>query len=207
MPPEVVSFVLVGNDRPWARLMVESVRKHLPEARIVQMSDLDTDAIVDEVIRKPYDGRMMTFRLDHLADYAHDSMLILDDDCILKGDLSHVFKQRFDVALTARTGPVYFEGVNMTEACPYNTGVMFSRSQDFWKRAATVARHLPERFQRWWGDQMAVGVTARKGYWLVHELDVQRYNWSPGAASDTSDALVWHYKGKRKEWLEVARAA
>jgi lipopolysaccharide biosynthesis glycosyltransferase len=201
MPPEVVSFVLVGNDRPWARLMVESVREHLPNARIVQMSDPDTDAIVEEVIRKPYDGRMMTFRLDHLADFPHSSMLILDDDCIVKGDLSHVFGKAFDVALTLRTGPVHYEGINMTESCPYNTGVMFSRSQDFWERAAQVAHNLPDRFQRWWGDQMAVGLTARRGKWVVHDLDVQRYNWSPGAPSDTSDALVWHYKGQRKKWL------
>lgn len=207
MPPDVVSFVLVGNDRPWAKLMVESVREHLPGARIVQMSDPDTDAIVDEVIRKPYDGRMMTFRLGHLADFAHDSMLILDDDCILKGDVSHVFAKPFDVALTLRTGPVYFDNVNMTESCPYNTGVMFSRSQGFWSKCAQVADRLPDQFKRWWGDQMAVGLTARRGHWRVHELDVQRYNWSPGAASDTSDALVWHYKGKRKDWLQVAHAA
>jgi lipopolysaccharide biosynthesis glycosyltransferase len=207
MPPEVVSFVLVGNDRPWAKLMVASVREHLPNARIVQMSDPDTAAIVDEVIRKPYDGRMMTFRLDHLADFPHETMLILDDDCIVKGDLSHVFGHVFDVALTLRTGPVYYEKINMTESCPYNTGVMFSRSQEFWERAAMVARNLPDRFQRWWGDQMAVGLTARRGGWIVHDLDVQRYNWSPGAATDTSDALVWHYKGKRKDWLQVAHAA
>lgn len=203
MSPEVVSFVLVGNDRPWAKLMVESVRTYLPHARIVQMSDPETDAIVDEVIRKPYDGRMMSFRLEHLADFEHDSMLILDDDCILKGDLSHVFNHVFDVALTLRTGPVYFDGVNMTESCPYNTGVMFSRSQAFWCKCAQVVRRFPDNFQRWWGDQMAVGLTARRGHWLVHDLDVRRYNWAPEAATDESDALVWHYKGPRKEWLHA----
>jgi len=202
MAPDVVSFVLVGNDRPWAKLMVDSVRKHLPHARIVQMSDPDTDAIVDEVIRRPYDGRMMTFRLEHLANFEHSSMLILDDDCILKGDVSHVFDKSWHVALTLRTGPVHFEGINMTEACPYNTGVMFSRSQDFWARCAQVCYRFPDNFQRWWGDQMAVGLTARRGHWTVHELDVRTYNWSPEAASDTSEALIWHYKGKRKEWLQ-----
>jgi lipopolysaccharide biosynthesis glycosyltransferase len=201
MPPDVVSFVLVGDDRPWARLMVESVRKHLPYARIVQMSDPDTAAIVDEVIRKPYDGRMMSFRLEHLADFQHDSMLILDDDCIVKSDLSHVFKKPFDVALTLRTGPVYYDGIDMTESCPYNTGVMFSRSQGFWAKSAQVVRRLPDQFQRWWGDQMAIGLAARRGKWRVLELDVAQYNWSPGAASDVSDACVWHYKGPRKEWL------
>ena len=199
MPPEVVSFVLVGNDRPWARLMVASVREHLPNARIVQMSDPDTDAIVDEVIRKPYDGRMMTFRLDHLADFPHETMLILDDDCIVKGNLSHVFGHVFDVALTLRTGPLYYEKINMTESCPYNTGVMFSRGGKFWKRAAEVCHRLPDRLQRWWGDQMAVAVTAQKGGFRVRELDTH-YNWTPKERDDTSDALIWHYKGTRKEW-------
>lgn len=201
MPPEVVSFILVGNDRPWARLMVDSVRRYLPDTRIVQMSDEATDAIVDEVVRRPYDGRMMTFRLDHLASFPHESMLILDDDCILKGDITDVFRKTWDIALTMRTGPVYYDGVNMTESCPYNTGVMFSRSNEFWEKCAQLCRRFPDNFQRWWGDQMAVGLAARRGHWLVHELDVRRYNWTPESPADESDALVWHYKGQRKSWL------
>lgn len=194
------SFVLVGDDRPWAKKMVESVRKHHPGIHIVQMSDESTECIADEAIRRPYDGRMMTFRLDHLANYPHDEMLILDDDCIVKGDLSHVFAD-FDIALTKRAEPALYEGVNMTETCPFNTGVMFSKSQDFWKRAASVCHALPDRFQRWWGDQMAVAVTAQKGGYRVKELDASIYNWSPISRCDMSPALVWHYKGLRKEWI------
>lgn len=192
--------MLVGDDRPWAHKMVESVRTHHPGIKITQMSDMDTACIADEVIRRPYDRKMMTFRLDHLANYPHDEMLVLDDDCIVKGDLSHVFDD-FDIALTRRTTPAVFEGVNFTETCPYNTGVMFSRSQDFWKRAAQVCHALPERFQQWWGDQMAVAVTAEKGGYRVKELDAAKYNWTPIARCERSDALVWHYKGQRKEWI------
>ena len=164
------------------------------------MSDEHTDMIGDVLIRKPYDGRMMTFRLDHLADYEHSEMVILDDDCIVKGDLSHVFDDSFDVALTRRTIACHFDGVNMTEVCPFNTGVMFSTGTAFWKRAFSVCRALPDRFQRWWGDQMAVAVTAQKGGYRVKELDTN-YNWTPATKDDVSDALVWHYKGQRKEWI------
>jgi lipopolysaccharide biosynthesis glycosyltransferase len=195
-----VSFVLVGNDRPWAKKMVASVRAHIPHVRIVQMSDEATDCIADELVTRPYDGRMMTFRLEHLAAFPHKRMLILDDDCIVKGDVSHVFDNAFDVALTRRTEPAVYEGCNITETCPYNTGVMFSRSQKFWKRAAEVCHRLPDRLQRWWGDQMAVAVTAQKGGYAVQELDT-RYNWTPATRDDTSDALIWHYKGLRKEWI------
>jgi len=179
--------------------MVESVRRHHPGVKLVQMSDLDTDCIADEVIRRPYDGRMMTFRLEHLAAYPHTRMLILDDDCVVKAPLNVGWD--FDVALTRRTVACHFDGVNMAEVCPYNTGVMFSTGTDFWKVSANVCRALPDRFQRWWGDQMAVAVTAKRGGYSVLELDANRYNWTPKSREDTSDALVWHYKGLRKEWL------
>jgi hypothetical protein len=195
------SFVLVGNDRPWARKMVESVRKHHPRAVTVQMSDEHTEQIADVLVRRPYDGHMMTFRLDHLAAYAHSEMVILDDDCMVKGCLSHVFGAPFDVALTRRTDPAWYEESNITESCPYNTGVMFSRSTAFWKRAAAVCHHLPPRFQKWWGDQMAVAVTAQKGGFRVVDLDAKVYNWTPDSDDDTSSAVVWHYKGKRKQWI------
>src|SRR6185295_9972322 len=146
--------------------------------------------IVDEVIRKPYGGRIMTFRLDHLAEYPHEQMLVLDDDCIVRGDLAHVFGA-FDIALTRRTDPAIYDGIDMAQHCPYNTGGMFSRSQNFWKVAASVCRALPDRFQRWWGDQMAVAVTAQKAGYKVRELDASIYNWTPKTADDSSDALVW----------------
>ena len=78
---------------------------------------------------------------------------------------------------------------------------MFSRSNAFWHRAAEVCHHLPERFQRWWGDQMAVAATAEKGGFNVLDLDAKVYNWTPKTADDTSNALVWHYKGQRKQWI------
>jgi len=168
------------------------------------MSDFDTDWVegVDVVVRKPYDRpRMMTYRLDHLADYEHNEMLILDDDCIVKGDVTHVFNDLFDVSLTRRTEPAHFDGVNMTEHWPYNTGVMFSRSPAFWQRAAKVCHALPDQFQRWWGDQMAVAVTAQRGGYAVRDLDAKQYNWTPASSDDTSSALIWHYKGQRKEWI------
>lgn len=196
-----VSFIMVGH-RPWAARMVESVRAHHPKARIVQMSDEATPCIADEVVRLPFDGKLMNFRLDHLANFAHEEMLILDDDCVVHGDLSHVFAHHFDVALTRRSGRIWSaDRINVVDLMPYNTGVMFSRSQKFWQECAQEVRKLDDYHQRWWGDQMTVAALARSGTFSIHELSCDRYNWAPPAPESRSEALVWHYKGPRKTWL------
>lgn len=180
--------------------MLASLRAHHPDLEIIQMSDETTPALVPNVRRKPYDGRLMSFRLAHLADIPDGDHLTLDDDVLVKGDLSHVFDQAFDVAMVKRHHPVLFEGIDMTPSCPYNTGVVFSRSQAFWQKAHEVCERFPDRFQRWWGDQMAVGLVAQRGGFRVHELHTG-YNWRPESKDQTSDALVYHYKGNRKEWM------
>lgn len=199
----IVSFLHVGDDTALPEKMIASVRRSMPGVRIVQMTDNKSPHLVDEVQVLPYDGeRLMTYRLHHLA-ARNEPMLILDTDVIVQRDLSDVFLKKFDIALTRRTKPLLYQGKNITPIMPYNTGVMFSRCRAFWEEAHETCRSAPENIQRWWGDQLAVRLTADTGKYKLLELPVDKYNYSPKSEDeDVSHRHVVHYKGpERKEWM------
>jgi hypothetical protein len=196
-----VAFLQVGDDLRLATLMAASA-KRLGYA-LVQMTDERTPAVAsaDEVLRLPWDGeRLMTYRLAHLA--ALDGpALIVDTDVLFMRDVQHVWDRPFDVALTRRTGPALDpNGVDLAEVMPYNTGVMFSRSQAFWRRCHELCRGFPEEVQRWFGDQYAVRFAAAD--FSVLELPVDPYNYSPATPEeDVAQRYIVHYKGERKAWM------
>lgn len=202
-----VAFLHVGDDLRLPTLMAASA-KRLGYA-LVQMTDERTSAVpgVDAVVRLPWDGeRLMTYRLQHLAALAEPA-LIVDTDVVFVRDVRHVWEQEFDVALTRRDGPALDpNGVDLAEVMPYNTGVMFSRSQPFWQRCHELCSGFPPEVQRWYGDQYAVRFAAPE--FKVLELAVDPYNYSPGSADeDVSQRYVVHYKGPRKEWMLALGAA
>ncbi len=201
-----VAFLHVGEDLRLPSIMAASA-KRLGYA-LVQMTDERTPAVpgVDALARLPWDGeRLMTYRLQHLAALPEPA-LIVDTDVVIVRDVSAVWEHEFDVALTRRAGPALDPtGVDLAEVMPYNTGVMFSRSQAFWQRCYDLCREFPPEAQRWYGDQYAVRFAAPE--FKVLELPVDPYNYSPAtAAEDVSGKLIVHYKGKRKEWMLAAGA-
>lgn len=200
----IVSFLHVGENASLAKKMVESVRAAMPGVRILQMTDDKSEHVVDWVQVLPYDGeRLMTYRMRHLS-AVDDHMLTLDTDVIVQSDLSPVMLKKFDVALTVRSEPIYFNGKNITPIMPYNTGVMFSKCPAFWRNCLEMLESAPEATQRWWGDQLAVKAVVDTGSYRVLALPVGKYNYTPSSAEeDVTDKLVVHYKGpKRKEWME-----
>jgi hypothetical protein len=177
----------------YAEKMVRAA-KEVHGAHIVQMTDLTTPPVpgVDEVIRHAPDVPLMVFRLRHLATYHHEEMLILDSDVICKAPCPEVWAQDFDVALTRRAG----------DDMPYNTGVMFSRSIDFWQEALEfLLRRCKPKHQDWYGDQLAVVGVANTRHYHVLDLPCDLYNWTPENREEQSDAKFVHYKGQRKEWI------
>jgi len=196
-----VTFLHVGWHSRLAELMVESLS--VMDAEIIHLTDRVTPQVTGshKVIRKHFDGNLMTFRMEHLADLEGE-WLTLDTDIIVRKDLSHVMEQDFDVALTKRTKPIYDEsGINIVDYMPYNTGVMFSKNQQFWQDAYQLLLDMPEEAHRWWGDQLSVYAAANTGKYQVTELDCDTYNYSPNSADDDKDCHVLHFKGKRKEWM------
>ena len=200
------TFLLVGEDQvPLARAMVESVRKVMPHCNIVQQSDMGTTAVVEDVRRLEWDGlHLMTYRLKHLATLPSADYLILDTDILVQKDVSDVFKQPFDVALTRRTGTIMWRGMDIAKAMPYNTGVMFSRSAKFWAECYEWCSKAQDELQNWFGDQMSVRAIADKKKYVLLELPCGVYNYTPSSViEDVSDRAIVHYKGAagRKQWM------
>ncbi len=199
----VVSFFHVGDVPKYLHAMIKSCRDVLGWP-IVQMTDEDCPKLdgVDEVVRRPYHGLLSKCRMDHLRDYPHDEMLILDTDVLVKRDVSHVFDRDFDVALTKRYRPVRTEtGYDMTKIYPYNCGVMFSRSRGFWRDCTEFLDEQPIDINQWMGEQLSMCVVAENGKHRVLDLPVNEYNWTPAEVGQPhGDARIVHLKGNRKDW-------
>lgn len=171
--------------------MIASVRKHM-DWPIVMLTDETTEAQdVDEVVRFPCRGQIAKDHIEALKGFEHDETVHLDTDLIVKGDVRHVFDQPFDVALTWRVASMR-----------YNSGVMFSRSHDFWVKCSEWFEGKGDRTAEWTGEQRAVNDVAETGEFNVLELPCDTYNWSPcKERQEREQALIWHYKGARKKWM------
>lgn len=193
----------IGEDLTLPTKMVESVLKAMPDVDIVQLTDDATPQIkgVSSVVRKRYNGYLMTFRMEFLAELDYP-WLSLDTDVLVLKDLSFIFDKDFDVALTRRYNSILDqEGNDLTVIMPYNAGVMFSKNSAFWKDAARTLQRMPESAHKWYGDQLSIRLSAEKNVWNVLELACDEYNYTPNSASERKDVYVMHFKGKRKDWM------
>lgn len=191
-----------------AKLMVASVRETMPHAEIVQMSDRHTPAVlgIDRVDREPLKGPLIYERVRRMAHYRGD-VLALDPDVIVRKSVANVFKKDFDVALTVRDRRIEVEGVDVTQAQPFNGGVMFCRNPEFWREVLREMDNMEERERYWFGAQTALANAARSGKFHIVALPGSVYNYSPDTwDEDLTGRKVIHYKGRRKHWmLETAR--
>ena len=200
----IVAFLHVGTDTRLPTKMVEHVRRVMPQHQVLHMTDSETPAIEGVSRRQeiPYDGsRLMTYRLQHLAELAEPA-IILDTDVIVQADLSAVFDKDFDVALTKRKGRILYGGRDIVKSMPINSGVMFSRSQQFWVDCYELCKKAPQDIQRWFGDQLAISAVYKGGRYSVLELPCSKFNYTPATQDeDVSAKFAVHYKGPRKEWM------
>ena len=187
--------------------MIASVRKHVPDPYIIQMTDMNTPGLEVEEVRRlePFSPFFMSYRLKHLSLMRYQ-VLILDSDTLVLKDPTHVFDTPFDVCLTYRTKRIVSPNIGYTEDDPlmaFNTGVMFSRSQDFWKDAFRVCETLEDRHKYWYGDQIAVTKLAESGKYNVAALPCAEWNYTPATEDeDLSGKNIAHFKGKKKkQWM------
>lgn len=206
----VIGFLYVGKASNIPEIMVASVRAAMSNARIVQMTDFETQKImgVDEVIRKHWDQRLlMPYRLLHLKDFPAADAIFLDADVVVQKDLSHLFQDEFDVALTYRdeTDPSLRKSPEAYRTMPFNSGVMLARAsgRDFWAEAHGVCLAMPEDQQSWFGDQLAIKEVAARTSLSIMQYPCALFNYSPSRWDENlSDKFVIHYKGqRRKVWM------
>jgi lipopolysaccharide biosynthesis glycosyltransferase len=198
-----IVFLQVGNDVIHAEKMVKSARKACKNAQIIQLSDEHTQIVkdVDKVVRKPYNGKLMLFRMQHLADLRGE-WVNLDTDIIVKKDLADVFNLEFDVALTKRESSIVdTRGFDITTIMPYNAGVIFSRNHQFWIDALKSIESMNVSLQEWYGDQVAIKLVADTNHYEILELPCDVYNYTPKNAEERKDVYVYHFKGQRKDWM------
>lgn len=189
-----------------ANLSVISIKDAMPDAKIVQFTNMNTPGLkdVNEVVRKPSrDLGFMESRMEHYATYPHEKMLLIDPDIIIQADVWNVFDEPFDVALTDRGGNKLVLGKkDVSIIMPYNLGAAFSTGNQFWRRCLVEMKKMPKGDRDWFGDQIAVGRVARAKIFQIKVLDMYRYNYTPQKKEENvSSKFIVHYKGERKEWM------
>jgi hypothetical protein len=200
----IVAFLFAQEVPTYANLMLQSIRRHMPGVKCVQLTD-ETTPLLDgcEAHRRPWDGNAITiWKMEHLASFDED-VIFLDSDIMVQSDLTKIFDWPFDVALTWRDGPIYdAEGNDLTQLMPINTGVMWSRSPFFWREAADFCK--ANNYAGWYADQIAV---AKVSPWFnVLKLHCDNFNYTPKHGDDVSQRLALHFKGQRKGMMvEYAR--
>lgn len=196
-----------------AAALVQSVRTTMPGVQVFHFTDEQSREIdgADYVIRKPRE-RMARLRMRHHAE-CHGDWLFLDTDVLVHEDVRSVFRHRFDIAITVRDWEHLKPAAGFTERMPFNTGVVFSKSQQFW---ADVYDHLclmPKPDQTWMGDQMAIGDVVATKRFNVLELSGLRYNFPPSIGDDDdggsddleAKAAIVHFKGPKRKPLLLRR--
>jgi len=185
---------------PIAKAMIASVRRHM-DCEIVQLTDLTTPKLdgVDTVQRLE-GGIVSSILARHLSKLSGE-VLYLDYDTIVQEDVSSVFEQDFDLAITTRSG-VEKDSTLLYKVCPHNVGVMFSRSQSFWR----IVRNRYDARQdepSWFKFQILVteAINTLKQFKFL-ELSSEKYNYTPESRDeDLSGRSIVHYKGLRKSWM------
>ncbi len=193
--------------RDVARKMVASVRKACSDPHIIQMTDMETPGVdgVDEMrrldIRTPY---LMIYKLRHLTRLDGEA-LVLDTDIIVLKDPAKVFTLPFDMAFTKRDKKIISSstGYKLEDPdMPYNVGVVFSRSQQFWEDALTVCERLDDRHKAWFGDQIAVDAIIETRKYNIALLPCFSWNYTPQEEDENMTGRnILHFKGRRKEWM------
>ena len=187
-----------------ADMMIRSAREWMPGVEIVQFSDEKSSKLygVDRIERK--DGQnIMRLRLEHYT--ISGEWLFVDTDLLTQGDVRGVFDSEFDIAVADRVGSILPSeiGGEFMSCMPYNLGVVFSRSPEFWREALKRWELFSDTVKAdIISDQLAVCETIKESKFKVKVLPGIPYNLSPmSEEQDTSNALLVHYKGARKFWM------
>lgn len=188
----------------FARLMLESVRKSMPGVPVHHFTDGVCPGLagVDKVDRITDAVPMAIRRMMHHA-ACRGEWLFIDSDIIVQKDVSDVFNDPFDVALTDREGTITNEAA-YAAVMPYNIGVTFSRNPEFWLLVIQYMKTLKMNFQEWEGDQRIICEMVKQ---KAHPFNVKilpgaKYNYPPKSdKDDLSSPSIVHWKGNRKKWM------
>jgi hypothetical protein len=207
------------NETVLDSIFVKSLRRHHPDATIIQVSDEKTAEVpgVTEVVRvrNSFPNRLMLFRLRLFLELQIEKpALYLDADmiCINQVDIEEELKDA-DVALCQRmfgceelvSGALHkgYEGTPIGSAWPYLACATMTRDSKFWEDAFDAALDLTGCDKV--DDQEAIKQVA--GRYKTRILPENIYAHPPELRGDPMRTKFLHFKGKRRKMamLECAR--
>lgn len=193
-----IGFFVESKGLDFAKLLVESARKTMPDVSVFQLTNGECEAVA-EPIRIPGKMPMGIRRLTHYSRLEGDWVFV-DSDVLFLKDVRHVFDRKFDVAMADRKGTIW-EKSEYAKVMPHNFGVVFSRSPKFWRVALEYLKRLPPDLQEWEGEQLVANRMAEHPGFKFEVLP-SSYNFTPGKETDDmSKVHIAHYKGRRKAWI------
>lgn len=204
----IVAFPLQGDPGPipvmsYAPLMVDSVKKSMPHAKLVQLSNTSFPQLdgVDEILRVENDGDFVRWgwmackRL--FENYPDSNVLLIGTDMIVRQDVSDVFSMEFDVAASPYPKRTRSDGA-------YCGDGIFIKPSGFGLIDESLRIYQSDKSIQdgWEGLQTAFLRATKSGKWKVHDLDFDTHNFTPDVpGSDFSKAAIVHYRGMRKKFM------
>lgn len=199
----------------------------------VVLSDLHTELsqLLPEAIVRRYviDSRdVMLSRLATQIQFLKEtneesSIVMLDSDILLNGNLDFLLEQDFDIGLTVRNPAPIHEGISM----PINGGIFFipayrkTAATQFLEKVYAVYQEHYSHTAQWWGDQFALAQVVEQSSVSSFEpgiidvngvkvclLDCDKFNFSPDFETDLDltifeNSLILHFKGLRKQFMQT----
>lgn len=172
-----------------AHLFCRLVRKAMPTATVVQMTDEDTPGAVEgvECVRSKMTS-LGQWYFEAMLNFPHDQFLRLDYDAVIRSDVSGVFDGDYDIAIAKeRKGMM-------------NNGVVFVKNREFF-RAANEAYENRTNRDNWNAIQVATQLVIDDGSFRVRKLDNEVYNVIPDRRPFPAKAAILHFTDGRKQWM------
>jgi Protein of unknown function DUF115 len=198
-----VVFAMLGENEnfpviPRGNLMVASVRRYLPDAKIIQLTNQTFAALenIDEVYRCEYRGDFIEWGFRAVIDILKrgEPMLQIATDVLLQGDVSSIFDHEFDNAacrypLRDRPDGAFCGDVNFIKP----SGLKF------WEDVYEYYINSPTLFGTWEGGQSAFLEIANAMDHKILALPYDEYCYTPeDFDEDISKAKIIHFRGNRK---------
>lgn len=200
-----IAFFWVGEDIAIPQIFADSVRRvHGESVDLIQLSDLETPEVcgVTRVQRLRLSPMMMVARLQSYAslELTSEFTFFCDADSIL---ISPLMLPNYDgnLLLTPRVhdGPINarfpefypeFVGKTLGSVMPYMFGAIAARlGTSVFTSSLGICESLPERFQRWYGDQVSLKIFVDQKKPNYSFLDPYRHLFIMRERFDTSILL------------------
>lgn len=220
-----VGFLFVESGdlsgRICAEGFVRSVRRSMPGVPIVQFTDEHTAPVAGITdVRRAKREVLAVMRFRHQASVTGE-WLFVDTDVLVQRDVRKVFRGTFHLAVTTRNWPHLTAAEGFTEKMPFNTGVVFSRSQKFWQEALAVLEASEIHDADFMGHQQIICDLVASGRYVIEQVKGSKFNcppWVPGAKGDADvdykkalseemvhQASIVHYKGAQRKQMMLDR--